>query len=394
MPSFAYWGTDEKGTEHRGQVDAAGLVEASAQLRARGILPSSLERVDREGPAEMMEEADAFAFFNRSLAEMTQLGFPLARAVGEVSKGLRRGKFKADLDRVQACLGEGKSLDEAVAGAGDSFPRYYRWMLKAGAASGNLPGVLFAIARNAEGIRRARRALVNALAYPALVLLFTTVLAAGFLTAFLPLYRDLQRMHGIKLSFMLTSLLAVSDSTALLAGGAAGVLALAVLLACWLRRTVSGERFVFRIPFLGRIRRNFCMARFLGCLGVLLRGKAGLVDALPLALGASGSLELERGAEGLRARAAEGAGLSGALKGAPVIPPQVVGYLALAERTGSPAQAADELADLLARQAAEDGEILYLVLFPAALAVTGGIVACLFVSLVLPYARLLEQIGR
>src|SRR5262252_5991194 len=38
VAKFAYEGTDDEGKLHKGELEAPGLVEASAQLRARGVL--------------------------------------------------------------------------------------------------------------------------------------------------------------------------------------------------------------------------------------------------------------------------------------------------------------------------------------------------------------------
>src|SRR5439155_12159979 len=82
-------------------------------------------------------------------------------------------------------------LDEAVVEAPGTFPPYYRCMVKAGAASGNLPAMLSAVARNTEGVRMARRALLEALMYPLVIVLMALLLWALALSVFVPFYRDL-----------------------------------------------------------------------------------------------------------------------------------------------------------------------------------------------------------
>ena len=88
-------------------------------------------------------------------------------------------------------------------------------------------------------------------------------------------------------------------------------------------------------------------ARLMGTLGVLLRSGVPLPAALPVALGAAGSRELDRAAMSLVAGAVEGRGLGDVLSKAPVVSPEVAAYLALAERSGDAPQAALKVADLL-----------------------------------------------
>src|SRR5882672_8182414 len=150
MANYSWTGTDQRGRSTQGRLDAASLGEAASGVRARGVSPLSVERSDIELPVRSGVTADAFTLFNQSLADMTAVGLPLPRAIREIAAGLRGGRFKQALERIDAALREGRSFDEAVAAEGSMFPPYYRWMLQAGATSGNLPAMLSAVARNTE----------------------------------------------------------------------------------------------------------------------------------------------------------------------------------------------------------------------------------------------------
>ncbi len=394
MATFEYAGVDEGGVERRGRVEADGMLEASEALRAQGIQSSALEPVKPEIAPPPLGDVDAFVFFNRSLAEMTRLGIPAARAVREVASMLRRGRFRSALERLEASLREGRDLDEAAEGLPAEFPPYYRWMLKAGAASGNLPGVLSAVARNAEGIRRARRSLIAALTYPALVLVLAIVFTGVFLWSFLPVYQEMCRQVSLEPSVTVKVLIAAFGEQWIPPVVVAGFAALALAFWAWSRRTVAGERFLLRVPILGRIRRHLLLARLLGTLGALLRARTPLPKALPVALGASGSLGLRRMTERIRALAEEGDGLAAALEGTAVVPPELGTYLALAERTGRLPETCGELADLSTDLATEGSDTLFLALFPLAILATGVVMAALFMSLVIPYMEFVKGLAK
>jgi general secretion pathway protein F len=321
------------------------------------------------------------------------MGMPLPRAVREISSGLRRGRFRDALGRLEVRLRDGKPLEEAAAELEGEFPPYYRWLIRAGARSGNLPGVLSIVSRNAEGFRRARRALLSALAYPAMVFGFAALFVLVFLVFYVPLFGDMYRHFDLPAPPVLEVLQAVLRSPALAAGAVGLVVLGAAALLGWLGATAPGERLLLRVPLLGRIRRNLMLARLAGALGILLRAKAPLAEALSLSLGAAGSRSLDRAAPALSARAAEGAGLEAVLREAPIVPESMSAYLALAERSGRVPEAADELAALLSEQAAAESETLHLVLLPAALVAAGLVLGTLVVSVVLPYFRFLETLA-
>jgi type IV pilus assembly protein PilC len=391
MARYAWQGTDERGRVQRGECAASGLAEAASQLRARGVAPVSVDRVDAEAVDRPSVTADAFTMFNRNLAEMTRIGLPLPRAIHEIASGLRGGRFKRALEQIEAGLREGKSLDEAVSEVSGVFPPYYRWMLKAGAASGNLPAMLSAVARNTEGIRVARRAFLEAMTYPAAIILVALLLGTATLMAFVPFYREYSARLGFNAPALNLFLKAFDSSGRVAAAGAALVAVVAGIV--WvLRRTVAGERFLSRVPLVGRIRRHLMMARLLGSLGVMLRSEVPLSRALPVALGAAGSLELDQATELLAGQASEGRGLGDVLLQAPGVSPEVAAFLTLAERTGNAPHATAQVADLLTEQALAESEALFVILVPVALVAAGVVVGGLLVSVVLPYIQFLETL--
>jgi type IV pilus assembly protein PilC len=392
MVSFHWRGTDARGREQRGECSAGGLVDAAAQVRARGLAPIAVERLDPEPMASFSVTADAFTTFNRTLAEMTSLGVPLARAVGEIASGLRGGRFKNALATVEAALREGRTLDEAVAAVPGVFPPYYQWMLRAGSASGNLPAVLSAVARNTEGLRVARRALVEAVTYPMVIVLAALAFLVGSAVFYLPLFRDFCRASGYQMPASLETLLRVFSSAGALLAIGAGVAVFSAAAWMLLRRTVAGERILRRTPLVGRIRVYLSTARLLGSLGVLLRSSAPLSRALPVAIGASGSLELARAGDRLSARAAEGAGLGEMMSVMPGVPPEIASYLKLAERAGDASHAAGEVAALLTEQATAEGEALFAILMPVALMAAGVFVAAILIPLVTAYIGFVDQL--
>src|SRR5258706_177333 len=146
MLEFTWLGTDVRGHEQRGTCAAAGLAEAAAQLRAKGLTPLSIDRVDAETASGLRVTADSFALFNRNLAEMTGIGMALPAAVREISSSLRRSRFKTALQPVESALREGQPLEEAMAAAPASFPLYYRRMVQAGGAPRQPPPGLSATA--------------------------------------------------------------------------------------------------------------------------------------------------------------------------------------------------------------------------------------------------------
>ena len=393
MADYSWRGTDERGREQRGRCEAAGPAQAAALLRARGLAPLSMERSGDDPAPQFSVTADAFTLFNRNLAEMTAVGLPLPQAIREVAAGLRGGRFKRGLEQIEAALGEGKTLDQAVAELPGVFPPYYESMLKAGAASGNLPAMLSAVARNTEGIRLARRAFAEALMYPLSIVVAALALGVGMAALLIPFYRELSAARGFDAPGLDHVLRAFGSNGVLIAAFAGAVLAAGI--GAWaIARTAWGERLVAALPFVGRIRRHLQSARLLGALGVLLRTGVPLPRALPVALGAAASRVLDGATPDLVRHSVEGRGLGDVLGRMPVIPSEVAALLAVAERSGDAPQVAAKVSEVLTEQARSDSEALFVILVPVALLVAGTIVGGFLTSIVLPYRQFLESLIR
>jgi type IV pilus assembly protein PilC len=392
MTAFRYEATTEQGERREGVVEAPGAVEAAYKLQASGL---TVARMAREGAAPAPPPADAltaFSFFNRSLGELCAAGVPVDRAVGRVAHALRRGGFRDAVERVEAALKSGRTLQDAVA-AEPSFPAEYRWMVQAGAASGSLPAVLAAVAREAEARARLRRSIVRACAYPLAAVAFAFLAATAFAFAFLPTCEMMYRQLHIKPPAHVAVAAFLTRSIAVPSAGAAMIVALLAGAAVWMRRSPDGERLLYRVPLLGPMVRDARVSRMLRALGTLLRAGTPLRDAMPVACLASASPMMRAESAAVCARLGEGATLAAALAESRFVPEAVRNPLAAAERAGRLAESADSVCDflddlVLAR--AEDADAM---LRPAALAAAGVVVGSVIVSLVLPYVTLLRTVN-
>src|SRR6185436_17129478 len=209
------------------------------------------------------------------------------------------------------------------------------------------PAMLSAVARNTEVVLVARRAFMEALLYPFAIVLMATLLGFSILAFFAPFYRDLAREQRVEAAG-LNLLLEGFQSAGWIAGSAAGFTALVGVAAWGLWKTEPGQRVLRRLPLVGRIWRHLVMSRLLGTLGAMLRSNVPLPGALPIALGAAGSLELDRVADHLTASASEGRALGDVLASAPGVSPEVANFLGVAERTGDAPHATMQAAELLA----------------------------------------------
>lgn len=122
---------------------------------------------------------DEFAFLNQQLAGMLKAGLPLETALRQVCAGMRRQRWRLELERLQTDLSQGVPLEKAMAGR--KLPALYKQMVTVGAKSNNLAGLLTLLADHYQKTNYLWTRLKGLMIYPALVLL--TALGLSILLA-------------------------------------------------------------------------------------------------------------------------------------------------------------------------------------------------------------------
>jgi len=118
---------------------------------------------------------DEFAFFNVQLAAMLKTGIPLETALRQVCKGMRRHRWRAEFERLEADLSRGIPLDQAL----DSrdLPDLYKQMVKVGAKTNDLPALLTLVADHYQRNGFLWTRLKGLMVYPAIVLVAALALS-------------------------------------------------------------------------------------------------------------------------------------------------------------------------------------------------------------------------
>src|SRR5271166_2942232 len=117
---------------------------------------------------------DELAFVNLQLASMLREGFPLEGSLRQLCATMQRGKLRGELQLLEADLTSGTPLAEAVVRR--NLPEFYGLLLRIGARSNDLPGLLTLLADYCQNANLVWARLKGLMVYPAIVL----TLSAGF----------------------------------------------------------------------------------------------------------------------------------------------------------------------------------------------------------------------
>lgn len=357
-------------------------VEVEEEVRAAGgrILGSRVIRLDRSRPAGV--SAEDFARFNELLATSVRRGVPMAEGVRRMADEMARGggRFQTGLNEVQARLARGATLREAFDPAATGFPALYGRLIEAGAAAGDLSGVLLAFSRNVRVNALFRRGILEACIYPALLLIVCLLFLGAFgmmlTTRFEPVADALtMQLPALTETMVAQNLLGAVVWSVTIIGIVVGL-----SLLMWSALSREGRLFVERllltIPLYGEMYEAAQWSNAADMLALLLRARVPLPTALRLVGPATGTVRLAEAFERMAHDVAQGRPLSDAARRDRAAPARFARAADAGEVNGDLGAAMSGLAQDYRRQTERkaDHVVRYL---PAVLAVSFGVLILL-----------------
>jgi len=395
MKTFEYSGFDASGRPARGLVEALGPKEARARLAAAGTL---VERLTPLGVRFKFPPA-ARALVYRELGVLLGAGVPLVRALETLLQSPELGAAHSLLAGVRDRVREGRSLAAALAEVSRSSSAFETAILEAAERSATVESVLERLADFLEEQERLREKVQAALTYPLIVLGVGVCVAIVMLGLLVPRARDILAGGQVALPLLTRIMIALG---ALLARWGLPAVVAAALAAAWLRRRLrrdaearlAWDRRLFRLPLWGRGYRLLVNLRFARTLGILLGGGVPLVESVPLAGRATGSVWAAELSQTAAERVRHGSSLAEAVRGIPPLAETLPGWI----RIGEAAAALERLLDSAARRYQAQWDRFTArclsVLEPALILLIGGFVLLVTLSVLLPILSLTQAVAR
>jgi type IV pilus assembly protein PilC len=334
-----------------------------------------------------------FVVFNQELAALLKAGLPLLQALELMLERMPNPTFRAVLTDIRDRVKTGEDLSEAFAAHGNLFPRLYPSTLKAGERSGELEQVIRRFIRYMKLVLDARRRVISALVYPAvlvclsisMIIIMAIYVVPKFMTFFTELDADLPLITRIVLGI---SRFANANWPVLLVGLVAGIL----FLRSW-GNTETGrlalDRAKLKSLFLGPVLHRFALAEFCRSLGTLLAGGIPLVPAFEIAVGSVGNAYVRSRLEPTIQMVREGKPFYEALEKSGVFIEMSIDMIKVGEATGSLDDMLGSVSDFMDEQIETRMQRLLSLVEPMMLVFMGIIIAILLVSIYLPMFSML-----
>ncbi len=386
MPIFHYKGYRPDGSSASGTIEADGLQDAVAAVKAIGIYPRKISEYRHEDKrwSRGADDDTVLPQITRQLSILLSSGVPLLEALRSLSEE-KKGFWRGALVRIREGVSGGASLSRALESEGKVFPGFYVNMVAAGEQSGTLDRVLIRLADFLEKQASVRSRIRAAMVYPLFMVSVGFIVLSFLFTFVVPKIVKIFENTRSALPFITVALIWISNIfvhywwlLALLAA-AAGFGWKRV--AGKYRRRIDGMK--LRVP--GGVMQSLYFGRFARTLGFLLSGGLPMLQSLELAASSTGNVIVEERVTEAAKKVAEGARLSASLEGFPSVLLQLI---ATGEKSGSLAEILEKAADSYEEDFERRVQKALSLLEPSMILAMGVMVGFIVLAVLLPIFQL------
>ncbi|MFA5785541.1 MAG: type II secretion system F family protein [Actinomycetota bacterium] len=401
--TFAYKVRDRQGKLVSGTVEADSQSAVALRLRELGYAPLTIEAVKAGAakrelhlPGRNRIKLKDVAVFSRQFATMINSGLSLLRALSILGDQTENPKLAEIVRLVRTDVEKGTSLSEAMRKHPKAFSNLYVAMVKAGEIGGFLDQVLVRLADTIEKEVELRGKIKSAMTYPVAVFGMVIMILSAMLLFVVPMFQSLYSTLGGTLPLPTRVLVGMSDIFKkfwwLVLGGAIGT---GFALRRW-KATPKGRYALdvmkLKMPVFGSLFQKTALSRFSRTLSTLLKSGVPILQGLDIVADTVGNGVVAKAVKDVQEAVRHGESLSKPLEAHPVFPPMVVQMMAVGEETGALDTMLSKIADFYDAEVSAAVDSLTSLIEPLLIAVMGGAVGGMVVSLYLPMFNIIKLI--
>ena len=394
MPTYIYKARDTSGKLVKGIMEAIGREELVEKLHKMGFMAT---RVKEALPGVSVEplfgklkriNTEDMIIFNVQLSNMINAGISILASLDMLQKQVENRKLKNIIGDISREIESGDSFSQALSRHPATFSRLFVNMVRAGEASGKLDIVLTRFSEFAEHQEDLKQKIKGALFYPVILLCAGVAVTLFIVTFIIPQFAEIFIKTGIALPIPTLILyrigMVIKHFWYLL-----GLLVIAGFIA--VRHYVKTEtgrfnfdRFKLNLPLFGQLFRKSAISRFSRTLGTLVASGVPILESLGITKEVMDNEVLARVVENTRNSVEKGEKIAESLKISEEFPPATVQMISVGEETGALDVMLNKISDFYDMSIGYTIKKLTAIIEPLFLAIMGGMVGFIMVSMLMP----------
>jgi len=403
VPNFRYRALTQNGEIVNGTLSAPTVAEVTRRIEYLRLLP--IETVEDKKVAATSRSAFGLfgkpspaevTTFTRDLALLLKASARLDDALELLANDTDVGRLRPVVAKLRASVLSGESFAGALAEHPLLFPPMYVALVRVGEISGTLDAVLEMLGAERARAEAMRRKLVDAMQYPAFVLIAAVCVMMFFLLFVLPQFSTVLQDLGAKSDSALSVFIKLSDFLHANAMAATVAAFATIGFVWWLVRRSGGAgvmAVVGRIPGVAKIFQFYRTSLFCRNLAVLLGSGVNLTATLRILvdiMAVTGSVAAWAAAAD---RVRHGGKLSDALLASSNMPPMAVRMLRLGEETGQLPALAGRVAEFYEAKLQRSLDRVVAIVGPLAIITISTVVGGLIVSVMTALLSVTQLVG-
>jgi len=399
---FAYKALDLNGKTMEGFMEAATPEEVGTWLADRNyfvleIASAPLQTLVATGKAELKIPARTMNFFLLQLSSLINAGCPLIMSLHALFRQSPKGPLRELLKDLREKIESGKSFSEALKAHRRVFSNLFITMVEVGEIGGILGEILERYAYINDAMYRLRAKIIKSMIYPAILLIFTILVAWALLAYVFPVFIEKIQVSGEMLPLPTRIVLFVSDiitGHSILIGS---LLALAIFGFFMLRSSEFGSRWISKamisIPLLNSMFMQMELSLFARILGTLLKCGVPILTSLQAVEKALGNVIYKEAINSIREAVSRGESLTQAIsKHRDLFPESIILMTDGGERGGNTGDMLEKAGIIYERDLETTIETLVSLLQPAMVIFLAIFVVTLTMAMYLPLFDIIKTV--
>ncbi|MBU2979398.1 type II secretion system F family protein [Alteromonas sp. C1M14] len=387
---FLWQGKDRKGSNKKGEISAANLVEAKNLLRRQGISAQKVKKQPKSifGNGKKINAKD-ISVISRQIATMLTAGVTLIQSLEMIAQGHDKPAMRKLLSQITDEVKAGNPLSTALRKHPLYFEDLYCDLVKTGEQSGALETIYDRIATYKEKAEALKSKIKKAMFYPIAVVVVAFIVTTILLVFVVPQFEEIFSSFGAELPAFTQMVLGISRFVqdygifiAIIMAAAAFLFVRAHRKSPKLRDNV--DKLILKTPVVGAILKKAAVARFARTLSTTFAAGVPLIGALDSAAGASGNAVYRDAIQFIKKEVAGGLQMNTAMRATNVFPDMVTQMVAIGEESGAVDEMLSKIATIYEAEVDDMVDGLTSLLEPIIMAVLGVIIGGLIIAMYLP----------
>ena len=397
MAEFLYEGLKE-GRRVKGKVEASSRKEVLSRLKGEGVVPLHVEEVKDERPFWKKEfhlrgpSEEDLSFVLLQLALLLESGIPLSRALELLATQSEDERISSALLEIKSGIERGESLSSAFRKSG-IFPDFLPEMLSAAETGENLERIFEIAGKHLETVAEMKSKILNAVTYPSIVIGFSIFALFVAIKFVVPRIARVLEGFGKELPLVTKGIVLFSEVLTYLL-----YLSPILVLIFLYRERIFGreriDRFLLKLPVVGRIGYYFNISRFAYTLYMTLASAVPITTAYSIAVRSISNSYMRKILEELSQEVERGRELSWTLRRSGLFPQLFISLVETGESSGELERMLDLGAQIYRKEAVRLINFWIRMVEPLSILVIGAIVGIIVVSVLLPLSEVTSGIGR